>query len=51
MDVWESEDLANAFYGSEAFGAVRAGTADLGLETTPWPLHRIEVFGAFSQTT
>ena len=51
VDVWESEEAANAFYGSDAFGAVREGTADMGLESTPWPLHRTEIFGAFSQTT
>jgi len=51
IDVWESEEAANAFYGSDAFGAVREGTADMGLESTPWPLHRTEIFGAFSQTT
>jgi hypothetical protein len=51
IDVWESEEAANGFYGSDAFGAVREGTADAGLEMTPWPLHRVEVFGAFSQTT
>ena len=51
VDVWESEDAANGFYGSDAFSAVREGTADSGLEMTPWPLHRIEVAGPFSQTT
>jgi hypothetical protein len=44
IDVWESEDAANAFYSSEAFGVVREGTAGGGLEVTPWPLHRAQIF-------
>lgn len=51
IDVWESGDAANAFYSSDAFAPVREGTADAGLSMTPWPLHRIDVVGAFSQRT
>lgn len=43
VDVWESEDAANAFYSSEQFGPVMAGAAEAGITTTPWPMHRIEV--------
>jgi quinol monooxygenase YgiN len=50
IDVWESEDAANAFYGSDAFAPVREGTAGAELSTTPWALHRTEVFQTFSQT-
>ena len=48
--MWESEDAANAFYGSDAFAPVREGTAGAELSTTPWALHRTEVFQTFSQT-
>lgn len=51
IDLWESEDAANAFYGSDAFAPVREGTAPFNLTSTPWPLHRTEVFKTFSQTT
>jgi hypothetical protein len=43
VDVWESEDVANAFYSSEQFRPVMAGAADAGMSNAPWPLHRIEV--------
>src|SRR5579872_5830932 len=43
IDVWESEDAANAYYSSEQFRPVRDAAADAGLTTTPWPLHRTEI--------
>jgi len=44
IDVWDSEDAANAFYGSEQFAPVRAATeGGTGMSSTPWPLHRIEL--------
>jgi hypothetical protein len=43
VDVWETEDAANTFYGSEQFRPVMAGAADIGMTNAPWPLHRIEV--------
>lgn len=49
IDVWESADTANAFYGSEAFAPVRNGTADANLSMTPWPLHRLDSFGTVHQ--
>lgn len=49
IDVWESEDSANAFYGSERFAPVRAGATDGAITSTPWPLHRIEVRQLFRE--
>jgi hypothetical protein len=43
VDLWESEDAAHAFYGSEQFRPVAAGAADAGITTTAWPMHRVEV--------
>ena len=43
IDVWDSEDSANAFYGSDQFSAVNANAADMGLTTTPWTLHRVQL--------
>ena len=42
VDVWDSEEAANAFYGSDTFAPVRAA-AEGGMTTTPWPVHRIEL--------
>lgn len=43
VDVWESEDAANAYYGSEQFSPVTAAAASLGIPITPWPMHRLEI--------
>lgn len=43
VDVWDSEEAANAFYTSDTFAPVRDATAGGGITTTPWPVHRIEV--------
>jgi len=43
VDVWESEEAANAFYGSEQFRPVMAGAESMGITTAPWPLHRVEI--------
>lgn len=43
IDVWESEDAANAFYGSDRFAPVREAAATAPMTNTPWPLHRAEV--------
>ena len=43
VDVWESEDAANAFYGSAQFQPVMAAADEMGITTTPWPIHRLEV--------
>jgi quinol monooxygenase YgiN len=42
VDVWESDDAANAFYQSPTFGEVVMG-AGLDIEVTPWPLRRVEI--------
>lgn len=42
VDVWESEDAANAFYTSDQFAPVRAATEGGAMSSTPWPIHRIE---------
>ncbi len=44
VDVWESEEAANAYYGSETFGAVQAAAQSAGISITPWPLYRLEVY-------
>ena len=43
IDVWESEDAANAFYTSDQFAPVREATQGGGMSSTPWPVHRIDV--------
>lgn len=43
VDVWESEDAANAFYGSDQFAPVRNSAAAAGIRTTPWAIHRIQI--------
>ena len=44
IDLWESEDAANAFYGSDQFRPVSDGAAEMGITTTtPWPMHRVEI--------
>lgn len=49
IDVWESDDAANAFYGSARFAPVRDGAHSAGISTTPWPLHRIETQTAYRE--
>ena len=43
--VFESDRVGQAddFYGSEQFSGVTAASEAMGLQTTPWPLHRIEI--------
>ncbi len=43
VDVWESEEAANAFYTSDTFAPVRAAAEGGGMTTTPWPVHRIDL--------
>src|SRR4051794_14850435 len=43
VDIWESEEAANAFYGSDQFAPVRAATESTTMSSTPWPLHRIDL--------
>ena len=50
VDVWESEDAANAFYGSAQFQPVMAAAAEHGITTVPWPMHRVEVERTIRQT-
>jgi hypothetical protein len=42
IDLWESEEAANAYYGSDQFGPVTAAAVELGITTTPWPMRRVE---------
>ena len=42
IDVWDSEEAANAFYSSDQFAPVREATQGGGMTRTPWPVHRIE---------
>jgi hypothetical protein len=41
LDVWESEEAAGAFYGSERFQAMLADAPPI--DQQPWPLHRVEI--------
>ena len=41
VDVWESEEAAGAFYGSERFQSMLADGPPI--EQQPWPLHRLEI--------
>jgi hypothetical protein len=43
IDLWESEEAAGAFYGSDQFGPVTAAAEELGITTIPWPMHRVEI--------
>jgi hypothetical protein len=42
VDVWPSEEAANAFYASDTFAPVRAAAESAGMTQTPWQVHRIE---------
>jgi hypothetical protein len=42
IDVWESEEAANAFYSSDLFAPVREATEGSGITSTPWAIHRID---------
>ena len=44
VDVWDSEESANAFYGSPEFAPVAGGAEEMGISITPWRLHRAQVF-------
>ena len=46
VDIWESEDAANAFYASDQFAPVRAATESAPMTSTPWPIHRIDLVKA-----
>jgi hypothetical protein len=41
VDVWESEEAAGAYYGSEPFQSMLADAPPIGQQ--PWPLHRVEI--------
>lgn len=43
VDVWESDDAANSFYGSAQFAPVRDGAEAAGIRTTPWSIHRVQI--------
>jgi hypothetical protein len=51
VDVWESEQAANAFYGSEQFGPVMSAAPSMGISNTPWLLHRLEVGQTIKHTS
>lgn len=42
VDVWDTEEAAEAFYASDRFAPVRAAAEGGGMRQTPWPVHRIE---------
>ena len=42
VDVWDSQEAADAFYASDTFAPVRAAAEGGGMTSTPWPVHRIE---------
>jgi hypothetical protein len=41
--VWDSEESANAFYGSAEFSVVTSNAEAMGITTAPWPLHRVQI--------
>ncbi|MDT7741446.1 MAG: hypothetical protein QOE59_524 [Actinomycetota bacterium] len=41
IDVWESDDQAEAFYGSDRFAPVRDHAGDRTISPTRWPMHRL----------
>jgi hypothetical protein len=41
VDVWESEQAADAWYRSEGFGPVASSGMDI--TTSPWSLYRLQV--------
>jgi hypothetical protein len=41
VDLWESEEAANAYYGSDQFRPVREGGVDMKI--TPWPMHLVKI--------
>ena len=43
VDVWDSQEAADAFYASDTFAPVRAASEGGGITSTPWTVHRIEV--------
>jgi hypothetical protein len=43
IDVWDSEESANAFYGSAEFSAVTTNADSMGITITPWPMHRVQL--------
>lgn len=43
VDLWDSEQAANAFYSSDAFAGVSSRAEEMGLSTAPWPMHRLEI--------
>ena len=43
VDVWDSEESANAFYGSDQFAAVSGNAEAMGIVITPWPLYRTQI--------
>ena len=43
VDVWETEDAANAFYGSDQFAPVSSSPEAAGIRTTPWTIHRVQI--------
>jgi hypothetical protein len=49
IDVWDSEESANAFYGSPEFAAVTSNAEAMGIAITPWPLHRIQLAAVVHQ--
>jgi hypothetical protein len=47
VDIWESEQAAQAFYGSAPFQTMLAGLPPL--DRRAWPLHRLELDGPIRQ--
>jgi hypothetical protein len=43
IDLWESEEAASTFYGSDQFGPVTAAAAELGITSIPRPMRRVEI--------
>ena len=42
IDIWDSEEAADAFYASDTFAPVRAATEGGSISRTPWAVHRLD---------
>lgn len=45
LDLWESEEVADAYYSADLFQQ-SVGSAPFEVQTSPWPMHRVELESA-----
>lgn len=51
VDIWESQEAAEAYYGCEAFAVVQSTAESAGITVTPWPVHRLEIYQTLRETS